>query len=179
MKEPTCSRKVGVETRKGFTLIELLVVIAIIGILSAVVLSSLNTARERARNASYAVQIKEYQKALALYHTANGTYPGGTSTWACIGTGFADGTCWNNVNFNENSTPSTDFRTALAPYIDVTKIPGPSNKTFGPMYRTSGEGYEMIVIFEGNITCPFGSKNGGSTYSNLDLTRCNHYGQGL
>lgn len=179
MKEPMCSREVGVKAQKGFTLIELLVVIAIIGVLSAVILSSLNTARERARNASYAVQIKEYQKALALYHTANGAYPGGTTQWACIGTGFMGGTCWNNVNFNEDSTASTVFRTALASYIDVTKIPGPSNKTFGPMYRTSGEGYEMIVIFEGDITCPFGTKLGGSTYSNLNLTRCNHYSQGL
>lgn len=62
---------------KGFTLIELLVVIAIIGILSSVVLASLNTARQKARDARRVSDIKQIQLALELYADDNsGNYPG-------------------------------------------------------------------------------------------------------
>jgi len=60
---------------KGFTLIELLVVIAIIGILSSVVLASLNTARKKSRDAKRISDIKQIQLALELYFDSNGGYP--------------------------------------------------------------------------------------------------------
>ncbi|MBK5215561.1 MAG: prepilin-type N-terminal cleavage/methylation domain-containing protein [Candidatus Pacebacteria bacterium] len=60
---------------RGFTLIELLVVIAIIGILSSVVLASLNTARSKARDTQRTASIKQVQNALEMYYSDNGFYP--------------------------------------------------------------------------------------------------------
>lgn len=59
----------------GFTLIELLVVIAIIGILSAVVVGSLNSAREKARVSTAVAQLRELRLAVAAYFNDTGIYP--------------------------------------------------------------------------------------------------------
>jgi prepilin-type N-terminal cleavage/methylation domain-containing protein len=55
--------------QKGFTLIELLVVIAIIGILSSVVLASLNSARGKGSNAAVKSQIAGMRAQAELYYS--------------------------------------------------------------------------------------------------------------
>ncbi len=60
---------------RGFTLIELLVVIAIIGLLSSVVLASLNNARSKSRDARRLSDIKQLQVALELHFSDENEYP--------------------------------------------------------------------------------------------------------
>lgn len=59
---------------RGFTLIELLVVIAIIGVLSSVVLASLNTARTRARDASIRSEVSQFAILMELQYADVGSY---------------------------------------------------------------------------------------------------------
>lgn len=57
--------------QKGFTLIELLVVIAIIGILATIVMVSLNTARQKARDSRRISDARQVQLAAQMYYDSN------------------------------------------------------------------------------------------------------------
>ncbi len=74
---------------KGFTLIELLVVIAIIGILSGVVLASLNNARAKGADAAVKSNLANARAEAELYYDSNtnsyGTAGSGTGVCAPFG----------------------------------------------------------------------------------------------
>jgi prepilin-type N-terminal cleavage/methylation domain-containing protein len=76
------------KTTRAFTLIELLVVISIIGLLSSVVLGSLNTARAKARDAQRVGDLRAVVTALEYYRSTHGRYPpqtGNVAEAACGG----------------------------------------------------------------------------------------------
>lgn len=122
-----------VSVKQGFTLIELLVVISIIGLLSSIVLTSLNSARLNARNAVYRAEKNEAIKALQQYYFANGNYPN-SSGWRCFGWPTSD-RCWSN-----SYTGLDSLQTAVSPYLSGRIEPGVGTHGQALLYNSAQGG---------------------------------------
>jgi general secretion pathway protein G len=134
---------------RGFTLIELLVVIAIIGILSSVVLASMNNARKKGRDARRRQDLKAIQTALELYYDTNGQYPTTSSGW------------WGNCSSygSHGTTGSTGWVPNLAPTymsilpLDPRSADGNVNSCY--LYRSDGADYKLLAHLSVETgTCP-------------------------
>ena len=98
-------------TQAGFTLVELLATIAIIGLIVALLLPAVQSARESARLSSCANNMKQMGMAVLQYESANGRFPSGR-------VGF-------NVPGGYNETPpgtSVSAQYQILPYLDEVNL---------------------------------------------------------
>lgn len=130
-------------TQRGFTLIELLVVISIIGLLSGIILASLQNARMKTRDAKRIADINNIHKAIEMYITDHGTLPDPNS----YGEGSDSPGWWDNMwdvsSFDKNGDGNyfLDFLKTSGYFsqvpVDPLNTPAVNTSNYGSGYQYS------------------------------------------
>jgi prepilin-type N-terminal cleavage/methylation domain-containing protein/prepilin-type processing-associated H-X9-DG protein len=107
---PYAHRNVSTNRRIAFTLVELLVVIAIIGILVALLLPAIQSAREAARRSQCKNNLRQIGLALHSFESARRTFPPGYIS--------------NSVTLNGPGTgPGWGWAAHILPYLEESSLP--------------------------------------------------------
>lgn len=125
-------------TTKGFTLIELLVVIAIIGLLSSVVLASLQSARAKARDTAIMSEVRQLGNLMNLEYLDSKSYQAISPGWMVSTTPVAS--CASVTLTGTYATRVRDICAKIASLTDNTK----SQQVYMGVAATGG--YQSFTI---------------------------------
>jgi prepilin-type N-terminal cleavage/methylation domain-containing protein len=134
---------------KGFTLIELLVVIAIIGILSSVVLASLNSARNKGATAAAKANMANTRAQAEIFYDSNtNSYDGGTNATDVCNSAALVGAI-KGVNPGVLAAAQANTTTAT---VSVDNA-GPATASLGICNSVSTGWAAEVVLKDGNFYC--------------------------
>jgi prepilin-type N-terminal cleavage/methylation domain-containing protein len=133
---------------RGFTLMELLITVALIALLSSVVLSSLATARAKARDTQRLQNLESLRVALESYRTTHGVYPIAGSVSDPQFSGHCSG--WDIVG---DYSGADGWIPNLAPtYIPALPAdPRPGGQGTAQCYGYLSDGREYLIVAYGTV----------------------------